>query len=120
MKTFAMTIEPYHQDLTVHRCSFDALLRWKTRHHPKSTVLDGEDRDAQALSLMMGGKHVLWFSDSRMSATALRRNVVHEVTHLVSRIGELAGLRPTRDSEEAYAYLQEYLYYEVATRLGVA
>lgn len=118
--TFDLAIPLYRQHLTVHRCPFAELLRWAERLHPKRQVLTEDDAGAGALSLFLGGKHVLWIDSKRMSAADVRENIVHEVVHISARVLEQTGMRLTRDTEEAYAYLQAYLYATIATRLGVA
>lgn len=120
MKTFELDIRPYHHSLTVHRGTFAELVRWADRVHPKRTALGLDDCDAAALSLFLGGQHVLWLWDKKRSAAATRADIVHEVVHIATRVLEQAGMRLTRDSEEAYAYLQADLYSRIATRLGVA
>lgn len=69
-----------------------------------------------------------FFLDSGLAVIWIRRGqspevtastLIHEITHASFGILDKVGISPCRESEEAYAYLIEYLAFEASSKLGI-
>ena len=64
------------------------------------------------------GLAVIWIRP-RQSPETTASTLIHEITHASFGILDKVGISPCRESEEAYAYLTEYLAWEAWKKLEI-
>ena len=68
--------------------------------------------------LLNSGLAVIWIRPGQ-SPEVTASTLIHEITHASFGILDKVGISPCRESEEAYAYLTEYLTWEAWKKLGI-
>lgn len=120
MKSFTFRDPVYRRNLRTLRGTYAELKSLFRREYPECRLLDDEVEDFKAITMTVSGALIVFFGSDIKSKSELRSCIVHEVVHLARSVLGNTGMTMTRESEEAYAYYQEYLYDTIARQLGVA
>lgn len=123
MKTGKLFITPYGDEVRIVRTnSFEKAKEYLLKNQPKhysnnvDTLKDLYDNKGSCF-YSMEDLHFVFFLEKPKSVFDLSV-IVHECVHLANNILSRRGLYLKSDSEEAYTYLIQHLFYEITTFLG--
>ena len=87
--------------------------------HERRELMDSKPgkQERGRFFILNSGLAVIWIR-SGQSPEITASTLIHEITHASFGILDRVGISPCRESEEAYAYLTEYLTWEVWKKLG--
>ncbi len=88
--------------------------------HERRELMDSKPgkQERGRFFLLNSGLAVIWIR-SGQSPEITASTLIHEITHASFGILDKVGISPCRESEEAYAYLTEYLTWEAWKKLGI-
>lgn len=88
--------------------------------HERRELMDSKPgkQERGRFFLLNSGLAVIWIRLGQ-SPEVTASTLIHEITHASFGILDKVGISPCRESEEAYAYLTEYLTWEAWKKLGV-
>lgn len=88
--------------------------------HERRELMDSKPgkQERGRFFLLNSGLAVIWIRPGQ-SPEVTASTLIHEITHASFGILDKVGISPCRESEEAYAYLTEYLTWEAWKKLGI-
>lgn len=109
-------INVYNADVLVHFGTEESLIKYLKDNGFTSYVDEVKDILSQDKAVILAetfmletGQTIMWFSEKQPNIGL----VAHEVFHAVYNLLERIGIRLSSDSEEAYAYLTQFLIKEI-------
>ena len=119
MKHFTITEPVYGSALTVfYDCDEERVLNYLIKRHPDCDFSDYKrDESNEACAWQVGMGVYLWFSEVGKMTPELIGDLTHESGHAIHSLLREIGLKVTKESEEAFTYLQGYYMQEIARKL---
>lgn len=114
--TKLIQINVYNSDVLVHFGTEESLIKYMKNNGFTSYVDEVKDILSQDKAVILAetfmldtGQTIMWFSEKKPNIGLIAHEVFHAVYNLLERI----GIRLSSDSEEAYAYLTQFLINEI-------
>lgn len=97
-----------------------AMLDDQMGKHERRELMDSKPgkQERGRFFILNSGLAVIWIR-SGQSPEVTASTLIHEIMHASFGILDKVGISPCRESEEAYAYLTEYLTWEAWKKLGI-